>query len=166
MTKPSNTYFADSTLSLTGKTGEAVRWEQDQKQGQFPSHRNTGMSVVTRKILLYLQQLSKIRALCHPRFLVICTRVQTFFLSSVSPATHMDLQWRPKKLHALSSPPVHLATQTGLPSRPFWSLKNTSGSEAPRGHASVCGPAQGHPGILPLPAAIHLCVNCTSSHVA
>lgn len=104
--------------------------------------------------------------LCHLRFLVICTRVQTFFLSSVSPATHMDLQWRPKKLHAVSSHPVHLATQTGLPSRPFWSLKNTSGSEAPRGHASVCGPAQGHPGILPLPAAIHLCVNCTSSHVA
>lgn len=97
-------------------------------------------------------------------FYVICARVQTFFLSSVSPATHVDLQWRPKKLRAVSSPPVHLATQTGLPSHPLWSLKNTSGSEAPRGHASVCGPA--HPGSLPHPAAIHLCVNCTSSHGA
>lgn len=33
MTKPSNTYFADSTLSLSGKTGEAVRWEQEQETG-------------------------------------------------------------------------------------------------------------------------------------
>lgn len=33
MTKPSHTYFADSTLSLTGKTGEAVRGEQEQETG-------------------------------------------------------------------------------------------------------------------------------------
>lgn len=36
------------------KRGEAVRWEQDQRRGQFLRHRDTWIPVGTRKILLYM----------------------------------------------------------------------------------------------------------------
>lgn len=63
---------------------------------------------------------------------------ENLFVPSVSPAKHTDLQGRLGETPCcVFSCPVHLSTQTVLPSFPPWTREGTSAAEAPRGRQCV-----------------------------
>lgn len=123
MTKPSNTYFAGSTLCVTGIQLPLSGESKSRKQGQFLRHRNTWMWVVMRKILLCIYQLSKTRAPCHHCKIFflhhLCECVILFSLFSITCKAHGSLMKTEEAPCYFSSPPFHLLPRLAfLPAHP------------------------------------------------
>lgn len=147
MTKPSNTYFAGSTLCVTGIQLPLSGESKSRKQGQFLRYRNTWMWVVMRKILLCIYQLSKTRAPCHHfkiflRHLYEC--VILFSLFSITCKAHGSLRKTKEALCYVSSPPFHLLPRLAfLPTH--LGLWRTILRQRPPEDMPVYRWAQGHP---------------------